>query len=36
VRVPVGERAQELSALHELLLWHPQGTAWAADLHASR
>jgi hypothetical protein len=36
VRVPVGEQSQELSALHELLLWHPQGTPWTADLHASR
>lgn len=30
------EQAEELVALQELLLWHPQGAAWAADLHASR
>jgi uncharacterized membrane protein (DUF2068 family) len=36
VRAPVGEQAQELSALHEVLLWHPEGVSWAADLHASR
>lgn len=38
-QVPVGEgaeQAQELAALQELLLWHPQGALWAADLHASR
>lgn len=30
------EQAKELVALQELLLWHPQGAAWAAGLHASR
>lgn len=30
------EQAQELVALQELLLWHPSGLLWAADLHARR
>lgn len=30
------DQAKELAALQELLLWHPQGPAWAADLHATR
>lgn len=37
--VPAGEgseQAEELAALQELLLWHPHGALWAADLHTSR
>lgn len=30
------EQAQELVALQELLLWHPSGRLWAAELCASR
>lgn len=30
------EQAEELAALQELLLWHPHGALWAADLHTSR
>jgi hypothetical protein len=30
------DQAHELAALQDLLLWHPRGALWAADLHASR
>jgi hypothetical protein len=30
------EQAEELADLQEMLLWHPRGALWAADLHASR
>jgi hypothetical protein len=35
VGVSAGQ-AHELAALQELLLWHPRGAFWAAELHASR